>query len=217
MKKITFIFLIFFLGVVGFIYFGNLFFSAPSVQNIKTVINSPVIENAENSTATVSPSKGNTFSPAEVAKHSAPNDCYLIINNNVYDVSFYVDSHPGGANIITSRCGMEVTGIFARIHSNRAWDLLAKYKIGNVDAGSNSVSTNVNLDINAVKSGLIKANPNAEIVNIKPSSNFYIAKVIYQGKLYEVHIDSSGRIIKEEVESDEFDWSLWDSDKDDKK
>lgn len=72
------------------------------------------------------------YTTASVAKHNTRNDCYLIINNNVYSVSSYISSHPGGTENITDVCGQEVTGIFADIHSNKAWDLLKKYKIGTI-------------------------------------------------------------------------------------
>lgn len=71
-----------------------------------------------------------TFTLTEVATHSAEKDCYLAIKDKVYDVSDYIGSHPGGRKNITSRCGEEVTGVFASIHSNFAWDLLGKYYIG---------------------------------------------------------------------------------------
>jgi cytochrome b involved in lipid metabolism len=68
----------------------------------------------------------------EVAKHNKKNDCYLAIENKVYNVSSYVSSHPGGQGKIISVCGQEVTGVFASIHSNFAWDLLKNYQIGQI-------------------------------------------------------------------------------------
>lgn len=214
MKKITLISLSLFLAVVGYIYFSSLIFSPNSRQTIVTVLHPPIITTTVTPPQT-DPSGKPTLDQSEIAKHATPNDCYLIIHNNVYDVSSYADSHPGGRRQITSRCGSEVTGIFAQIHSNRAWDLLARYKIGTLAAPTTDTANSIAIDLNTVEAGLKKANPKAEIVNVKPKNDFYIAKVIYDNKLYEVHIDSGGKIIKEEVESDEFDWSLWDTDKDD--
>jgi len=53
-------------------------------------------------------------------------------------------------------------------------------------------------------------------VNVRPKQGFYIAKIIYNGKLYEVHINNKGRVTKEEVANDELNWSLWQNDNDDK-
>jgi cytochrome b involved in lipid metabolism len=154
-----------------------------------------------------------SFTIAEISKHTSRNDCYLIINNNVYDVSLYISYHPGGSKIITSRCGKEVTGIFASIHSNRAWDLLKKYKIGTININESDTTFQV---LTVISDALKEVNPNAEIVNVRPKKNFYIAKIIYKGKLHEVHIDNNGQIIKEEIENNESNWSLWENDKDDR-
>ena len=32
----------------------------------------------------------------EIAKHSSHDDCWIIIRNKVYDVTSFVDKHPGG-------------------------------------------------------------------------------------------------------------------------
>ena len=162
--------------------------------------------NSETSTA-------DTFSINQVSKHNTKNDCYLIINNKVYDVSNYISYHPWGSRTIVSRCGEEVSGIFARIHSNRAWDLLKKYKIGTITINQPDTTPQI---LNAIKNALKNANPNADIIKVSPKQNFYIAKVIFNNKLYEIHIDNSGKIIKEEVEDDESNWSIWENDKDDK-
>ena len=36
------------------------------------------------------------FTKAEVAKHDTVGDCWMIINGKVYDVTPFVDEHPGG-------------------------------------------------------------------------------------------------------------------------
>ena len=42
-----------------------------------------------------------SFTAAEVARHCTPDDCWLIIKGNVYDVSGWGESHPGGKVIYT--------------------------------------------------------------------------------------------------------------------
>jgi len=58
--------------------------------------------------ATGQPTESGTnviLSVAEVAKHNSSSDCWLIIENKVYDVSDYVNSHPAGRATITPHCG----------------------------------------------------------------------------------------------------------------
>lgn len=75
-----------------------------------------------------------TLSLSEVNKHNSASDCYLIINQKIYNVSSFINSHPGGAQKITEKCGQEVSDLFAQIHSNRAWDLLKKYQVGTISS-----------------------------------------------------------------------------------
>lgn len=110
MKKITLIVIVFFILTTGGILVMNLLYPpTPS---------------------TTTPETSSTFTLEEVATHNTASDCYLTIKNKVYDVSTYKEKHPGGSKIITDNCGGEVTGLFASIHSNRAWDLLGDYLVG---------------------------------------------------------------------------------------
>lgn len=62
-----------------------------------------------------------TLSLAEVQKHNSVNDCWVIISNNVYNVTSYINLHPGGATRIDSYCGQDMTQAFlSRPHSSLA-------------------------------------------------------------------------------------------------
>jgi cytochrome b involved in lipid metabolism len=218
MKKFTLIIIFIFLAVFVFAFLAqvkkppNYDIKAPDLSNVAPLENSTTVDTTVTQTSGIK-----EFTLQDVAQHASPSDCYLSINGGVYDVSSYISYHPGGRRMITSRCGTEVTNIFARIHSNRAWDILASFKIGKL-ASTSPASTKqatVEYDLNAIEQGLKASNPNAEVVNVKPKNDFYIAKVTYQNKLYEVHISKGGKIIQEEVANDEFNWSLWDTDSDD--
>ena len=219
MKKITLSVIIIFILVIIIAFVGSNLDTTKAkpkapVNNISinsngiNHINPPKI-NLKNLNFNLGQSTKDSFTINEVSKHNSENDCYLIINNKVYDVSSYIGYHPGGLWSIVSFCGKEATGIFARIHSNRAWDLLRRYKIGTIITNKPDTTFQV---LTAISDAFKKANPDAEIIRVSPKKDFYVAKIIYQGKLYEVHIDNSGKIINEEAESD---WSLWENDKDD--
>jgi hypothetical protein len=75
---------------------------------------------------------------AEVAKHNSSSDCWLIIENKVYDVSEYLGTHPGGRDIIIQYCGTEAThafetkGGFGANHSKIAWSHLDSLYLGDL-------------------------------------------------------------------------------------
>lgn len=42
---------------------------------------------------------------AEVAKHTKKNDCWIVLDSHVYDVTSFLSEHPGGASIILKNAG----------------------------------------------------------------------------------------------------------------
>ena len=87
--------------------------------------------NTDNST-----SGSKSYSLAELSKHKSASDCWLAINGNVYNVTQYLDFHPGGADIILMFCGQDATKAYNTKggrgggHSSRADNQLAEYIIG---------------------------------------------------------------------------------------
>jgi cytochrome b involved in lipid metabolism len=74
-----------------------------------------------------------------VAEHNLPSDCWLIINNNIYNITDYVANHPGGEKNITDYCGQDATAAFdtknekpGETHSDAARALLQKFYIGDL-------------------------------------------------------------------------------------
>lgn len=59
-----------------------------------------------------------SFTPADVASHnSADNGMYIIVDNNVYDVTKFVDEHPGGAKILKRVAGKDASKQFWKVLS----------------------------------------------------------------------------------------------------
>mmetsp|Transcript_29990 Transcript_29990/g.49519 ORF Transcript_29990/g.49519 Transcript_29990/m.49519 type:complete len:137 (-) Transcript_29990:203-613(-) len=74
----------------------------------------------------------------EISKHNTNDSCWLIIGNlnnggpKVYDVTKYLDDHPGGAEVLLDVAGQDADEFFEDIgHSNDAREELSKYLIGN--------------------------------------------------------------------------------------
>jgi cytochrome b involved in lipid metabolism len=75
---------------------------------------------------------GNPFHTMdELAKHNSAKDCWLVFEGNIYDVTEYVVSHPGGEAILKG-CGIDATEIFGSIekHTDTANNMLEKYLLG---------------------------------------------------------------------------------------
>jgi len=77
------------------------------------------------------------FAKEEITTHNTQNDCWLIIHDQVYDITSFIDVHPGGKAIIQG-CGKDATTLFENrpesgtAHSQKAIDLMPKYLIGKV-------------------------------------------------------------------------------------
>ncbi len=82
-----------------------------------------------------SPSK--VYTAAEVAQHGSATDCWMIIGSEVYDLTSFLDQHPGGAYAMIPYCGKDGTQGFATMdrgrgqtHSASANQMKEDYKIG---------------------------------------------------------------------------------------
>lgn len=53
----------------------------------------------------------------EVKKHKVQNDCWTIINNKVFNITPYVNFHPGGVDEIMKCAGRDGTALFNKYHS----------------------------------------------------------------------------------------------------
>ena len=77
------------------------------------------------------------LSANEVSKHNSEQDCWLIIENGVYNVTQYIELHPGGRDRIISNCGTDATQPFVTQdgrggHSQTAYDELKLFYIGDI-------------------------------------------------------------------------------------
>lgn len=95
--------------------------------------------NSASSDNSTSPSTiaSTTYTAAQVAPHSSINDCWMIIGKEVYDLTSFMDQHPGGAQAMLKYCGKDGTRGFATMdrgrgqtHSASASQLKEDYKIG---------------------------------------------------------------------------------------
>ncbi|MDD5357029.1 MAG: cytochrome b5-like heme/steroid binding domain-containing protein [Candidatus Pacebacteria bacterium] len=60
------------------------------------------------------------YSLADVAAHANAQSCYTTINAKVYDLTSWIDQHPGGREAILSLCGKDGTAAFTAMHGGQA-------------------------------------------------------------------------------------------------
>jgi len=77
-------------------------------------------------------SKGRAFiTRAQVAEHTERDDVWQIIHNKVYNISKYLEDHPGGEEVLLDRAGADATEDYEDVgHSNEARKKLNEFEVG---------------------------------------------------------------------------------------
>lgn len=79
----------------------------------------------------------------EISKHNTDKDCWVIIRDQVYDVSGFLQDHPGGVDSIMAYAGGDATESFEMMHDD---NILKKYGpnflVGKVNKNKTSFSQN---------------------------------------------------------------------------
>ncbi|KAE9603357.1 hypothetical protein Lal_00008251 [Lupinus albus] len=88
-------------------------------------------------------SNNKVFTLAEIAQHNSSNDCWLLIRGKVYNVTKFLNDHPGGDDVLLSSTGKDATDDFDDVgHSTSAEAMLEEFYVGDID--TSTVSSNVN-------------------------------------------------------------------------
>lgn len=87
------------------------------------------------------------FTPRQVAKHNGPDSTWVIVHDKVYNVTQFLQDHPGGDDLILDHAGTDITAIMKdqleHEHSDAAYDLLTEYCIGSVKYNEDQVEDQV--------------------------------------------------------------------------
>jgi cytochrome b involved in lipid metabolism len=69
---------------------------------------------------------------AQVAANNSAASCWSVIDDNVYNLTVWINSHPGGIGAILSLCGKDGTSAFKAQHENQSSPTarLASFKLG---------------------------------------------------------------------------------------
>ena len=73
-----------------------------------------------------------SYTLAQVQAHADASSCWTIIGDNVYDLTPWINQHPGGAENILKLCGKDGTAAFTGKHGGqeKQENTLAGFKIG---------------------------------------------------------------------------------------
>ncbi|KAI7994891.1 Cytochrome b5 isoform A [Camellia lanceoleosa] len=77
------------------------------------------------------------YTMREASQHNTKDDCWVVIDGKVYDVSTYLDEHPGGDDVMVAATGKDATDEFEDAgHSKSARELMETFCIGELDPAS---------------------------------------------------------------------------------
>ena len=89
--------------------------------------------NSNNSTTSSTTIK-NIYTLKDVSEHKNPENCWTIIDGQVYNLTSWIARHPGGDKAILSTCGIDASQAFNGQHGGKAkiLKLLSTFKIGDL-------------------------------------------------------------------------------------
>ncbi|XP_052815142.1 cytochrome b5-like [Mya arenaria] len=74
-----------------------------------------------------------SFSLKEVKEHNDSKSTYLVIYDQVYDVTKFLEEHPGGEEVLLEQAGGDATDAFEDVgHSTDARELMKDYLVGDI-------------------------------------------------------------------------------------
>ncbi|NWR66582.1 CYB5B protein, partial [Bucorvus abyssinicus] len=69
----------------------------------------------------------------EVGKRNSNREAWLVIHGRVYDVTRFLEEHPGGEEVLLEQAGRDATESFEDVgHSTDAREMLKQYYIGEI-------------------------------------------------------------------------------------
>ncbi|KAK8624274.1 hypothetical protein V6N13_065623 [Hibiscus sabdariffa] len=84
------------------------------------------------------------FTFLQVAQHKSKNDCWLVIDGKVLNVTKFLEEHPGGEEVLMESAGKDASKEFNDIgHSKTAKILVDKYQVGVIQGYTSSNNEHV--------------------------------------------------------------------------
>ena len=92
----------------------------------------PTVEPSASSTPKAEATTQSGYTMANVRANNSETSCWTVIGGNVYNLTQWINSHPGGASRIRALCGTDGTSSFSAQHGTRGspTSTLANYLLG---------------------------------------------------------------------------------------
>jgi len=75
------------------------------------------------------------YTKAQVQEHNNKSSVWVLIHNDIYDVTPFLNEHPGGEEVLIEQAGKEASEAFEDVgHSSDAREMMGKFKIGTLVA-----------------------------------------------------------------------------------
>ena len=78
------------------------------------------------------------FTWQQVAKHNTAESAWVYVDDTVYDVTSFIDRHPGGRDMILLMAGRDITDLFRTYHpfTDSPMKVIQQFKIGKLKGRS---------------------------------------------------------------------------------
>ncbi|CAN8104559.1 unnamed protein product [Discula destructiva] len=82
------------------------------------------------------------FTKKDVGAHVGRDDCWMTIHGEVYDVTKYLDDHPGGVDILLELAGKDASQAYDDAgHSEDATEIMSAFRVGSLKGGGKPTTT----------------------------------------------------------------------------
>ena len=122
-----------------------------------------------------------TLPLADVEAHNTAKSCYVTLRNKVFDITPFLEDHPGGADLVLEYAGKDVEEIMkeelSHFHSDAAYEFLEEHFIGYcadgpvVDAATESESPSDILPLPPTEAGKAEIRQGGQINGHTPSTH----------------------------------------------
>lgn len=134
-KNILTLIIVAIIVVVGIAAWAFTRTSEPAASETATSTTETSTSSPNSGGATTTPlgtTSAKSYTMTEVATHNGRASCWSAVNGSVYDLTTWIDKHPGGAANILKICGKDGSATFTAQHGGqpRPEQALAGFKIG---------------------------------------------------------------------------------------